>query len=831
MQVDLYRLQSEELASGDLNIHNQQNMRFVDAGLSEVVSAPTVGPFTPDSDTSATLGDFLSRPVQINSFTWLETSTAIAQTSFNPWQLYFNDTSVKKKLENFKLLRCRLHLKFVVNASPFYFGSMRVSYCPMASGQDNIVISSDQMKISQLPGLYLEPATMTTAEMELPFLWPNSWLDVVDNNEFLNMGRIRYVLFAKLRSANAVASASVRIACYAWATDVEVAGLTSYLALQSDEYEEDGVISGPATAIADVAGKLKDAPIIGPFATATEKGANIVSSIARLFGYSNPPVISDVMPYAPKSFHAFSSVDTSIPSDKLSLDPKNEVTIDNSVTGAGSEDQLALSFLMRKESFLQGALWQGADAENKILWSAPVTPMYVSQLGAPGSQNIRNYTPASYFSTMFEQWRGSITYRFKFIKSRYHTGRLIITWDPHGVPGNDYETTNLTRIVDLQTEEEAIITVPYKQPFAWLNTAVYANNFSNGATPTFTLDPLAQNGVIQVRVLTTLTGPSTLPEIDILTFVSCGEDYEVSVPANLPQEVSSFALQSQSVEQDELAGERPELVNGLALVTVGESIKTLRTLLHRSSFVEQQPVGNPLTSATTFQPEGLQMCTNLFHRVPRGFGFDDDALMWANKTLSAGSASFNFVANHPIWWVINCFAGYRGSVVHHFNVETNGRGVISYFGAERYDGSPVIDPLKQARNRFTNVAVMDSASTCSRFGVTTTLNVPRKANAQKGGSITNCQTQAALSIVSPQYSAWRFRPAFEPVRDLFPDGSVQEAESVRVDTSFYSTSLAARAPWPMISHYVAAGVDFNPVYFLCTPSLYVVPMPTANDTF
>jgi len=116
--------------------------------------------------------------------------------------------------------------------------------------------------------------------MELPFLWPNSWVDVIDNDEFLNLGRIQYVLYSKLRSANGVANASVRISCYAWATDVEVAGLTSYLALQADEYSEPGPISGPATAVAQVAGMLRDVPVVGRLATAAETGANLVGGIA-----------------------------------------------------------------------------------------------------------------------------------------------------------------------------------------------------------------------------------------------------------------------------------------------------------------------------------------------------------------------------------------------------------------------------------------------------------------------------------------------------------------------------------------------------------------------
>jgi hypothetical protein len=830
--MDLYRLQSEELSQGHTRIRTQQNMQFIDAGLDEVIPAPPIGSFHPNGDSGARLGDFLSRPVQIDTFTWSEGNTAAIQDSFNPWQLYFSDPGIKRKLDNYKLIRCKLHLKFVVNASPFFYGSLRVSYCPLADGHDDYRVTSDQIKLSQTPGLFLEPANMTSSEMELPFIWPNAWLNVADSQEFINMGRIQYVLYAKLRSANGVAAASVRVACYAWATDVEVAGLTTAAALQSDEYEEPGVISGPASAVARIASRLSQTPVIGGLATATAVGANIVSDVARAFGFSNPPVINDVMPYAPKAFHSFSSVDTSLPMDKLSVDPKNEVTIDNSVAGDHSHDPLILKDLLCRDSFLQGTLWQGADAENKILWSAPVTPINFA-LQPFGSQSVLNSTPASYMGRLFKYWRGGMTYRFRFIKSRYHTGRLIITWDPNGTPNSDYETTTMVRVVDLQHEDEVVITIPYKQPTAWSLTLGYPNNYSNGATPSLTYAPNVHNGIIQVRVLTTLTGPTTLPEIDILTFVSCADDIEMAVPEELPQSLSAFTLQSADVSVDDFVGD----VAGVAeeptveLVTVGETIQSLRTLLHRSSFVSTQLVGNPTTGVATFQPNGLQMCVNYFDRFPCDYGFDPSGSNWAVKSLTAGNAPFNFCAVHPLNWITNCFSGYRGSIVHHFNVETNGSEAISYFGAERDDRSPIIFPTLNARNRFTTVINPTDASSASRFSIASNSGVKRKTVGQRGMALTNCGTQSALSVVSPQYSVWRFKPAFAPVRDEFPTAAYSENQSIRVDTSFRATSVGLLSAWPVISHYVAAGVDFNPVFFVCAPSLFDVALPVASDAY
>lgn len=819
--MNLYQLQSEDTIS---QIKTQENLQFVDAGLFETKSAPDLGPFRPDSDSGAGLGSFLSRPVQINSFSWQEANTAAIQATFNPWELYFLDPGIARKLDNYKLLRCKLHLKFVVNASPFFYGSLRVSYNPLADGRDNYRTTPDQLKLSQTPGLYLEPASMTTSEMELPFLWPNSWLNVADRDEFMNMGRIQYVLYSKLRSANGVAAADVRVACYAWATDVELAGLTSTLSLQSDEYESVGSISGPASAIAKVAGKLASTPVIGPFATATEIGAGAVANIARIFGFSNPPVIDDVKPVAPKAFHAFSSVDTSVPLDKLSLDPKNEVTVDNTVAGASSEDPLLLKNLLSRESFVQGTLWQGAYVENRVIWTIPVTPMIIAQSTDTGN-SLRHYTPASYFGQMFKYWRGGMTYRLRFIKSKYHTGRLIITWDPTGLPGTDYETTTMVRIVDLQMEDEVTLTIPYKQQTAWSTTQYTTNNFSNGSVPSLTLSKYQQNGVLQVRVLTTLTGPAATPEIDILCFASAASDMELSVPQELP-DVSIYDIQSADVISS---------VSGLStdhnvdIVTVGETVASLRTLLHRSSQVGTQVLGRPALTASTWVTDGLQCCVNYFPRVPIGYGASP-----LGSSFAVGSSAnypFAFVANHPINWVLNCFTGYRGAIVHHFNVERNGVDTINLETLERDDRIHILESGVNARNRFTATANVGAPSSLARLSISNQLNVRRRAYGQRGLAITNCETQAGLSIVSPQYSSWRFRPAYEPVRDIFPTLDKTEFESIRLDTSFRATSVGPTSAWPIVSQYVAAGVDFNPIYFVCTPTLSAYATPTASDAF
>lgn len=814
-----------DLADGSTAIVSQQNVKFSDAGMGETLSAPGIS-FRPDCDTGSKLGDFLSRPVAISSFSWAEGSTTAVQLQFNPWELYFNNALIKNKISNFARLRCKLRLKFVVNASPFYFGAMRVCYTPISnSNLDAYESAGAQIKLSQLPGGYIYPADMTSFEMELPFLWPHAWLEVGTLSEFTAMGRVQYILYSKLRSANGSTSTNVNITCYAWAEDVELAGLTSGLALQSDEYEQEGKISGPATAVANVAGMLSNAPVIGPLAMATQVGAQAVSSIASLFGFSNPPVISDVQAYQPKSFHAFANVETSLPLDKLSVDPKNEVTIDREVVGANPDDELVLTNFCGKKSFVFGTLWTDAYAPGTQLMRIPVTPNNWQSVAATG-QGYINETPASHATKLFRYWRGSMVYTLKFVKSRYHTGRVQVSWDPQGVPGSNSETTTMTRIIDLQVETEVELSIPFKGVDPWLSTQNGTDNWTNSTSGTITYDKNAHNGVIKVTVLNELTGPAASQELDMLLFVHAGSDFRMAVPNELP------SYTSLDVQSDIADGAEDTIESWVPAVTVGESVVSLRSLLHRSSLWHSQWLGNPLSAAATYRTKSLYQHVNMIPRFPLDPGFNTKAVNYATAPVAATKAQFQFSPNHPMNWIGNCFAGYKGGIVHHFNIVCNGNVLVDDVRVERDFRTHILDVApRQAINRFSIATASDEGSGLARSALNTTFNVNRTAQGHRGMSLTNTNTQSALSVVTPQYSRWKFKPAHIWIRDTVNGTTDYDSLKLCVQTRGGMSGTTTDDGWPIVNIFVAAGVDFDLVHFLCVPTYRSFALPAADNTY
>lgn len=782
-----------------------------------------------DTDDMASLGKFLSRPVVINQYTWNE-DTVFTPTVIYPWHLFFNDTYIKNKLTNYARIRCRLKLKFIINASPFYYGSLRACYFPLdplTNGRSVFGAAPENLiRFSQAPGVYLEPQSMSTVEMELPFLWEGDWLDTAKADCFKLMGSLATVQFARLLSANDVTGAGVSVKVYAWAENVEIAGLTIGPLLQSDEYEErDGAISNVASSVANVAARAADIPIIGPYARMAEVGADAVSGVAKLFGYSNPPVIEDSKPVTVKSFHALANTDVSVPMDVLAIDPKNELALSSANNGLDGEDELSVVGLCSRESFLAGSTWLSSMASDTPLVTAPVTPGLSAQTLTP---TTLFFTPMSYIGEMFKFWRGGIKFKFRFIKTKYHRGRVSITWDPNfNIKSDpDTETTNLTRIVDLENETEVEFVVPYKSAQPYLRTTL---NFqtSVSSTPTTTMDKLYDNGVIIMRVQNILTGPSTTPNVTVLMFVSAADDFEYAVPDELNDNLTIW-------EQSEPVLESEDPQSSKSQITVGEKIASVRSLLHRTSYWSTQTMGSMWDDAGVLYATGWRRTHNLLPKVPLEYGYNPDGCNW---TSSPSTAVFQYSKNHPITWILNAFAAYKGSTNVTLNANRGSPIVnasdMSEFSVTRYYGDYLVRPTKQNRNASTDYNNYSAVSSIARSSVITASGAgnPAVSSGRTGMSLTNTRTQAGLQVHVPQYANKRLLVAWGKCRnDGFSDGQ-DNPENICVSSFWYQNVVSsATAAWPLVDIYYSAGIDFNPIFFVCTPRLVQLSPPTALNS-
>lgn len=824
----LFSLQSEEHAATapvTSSTEEQGTTYFIDAEVGETViaNASYNKVAQVDSTEDLTLGEFLARPTTIDTFTWNTTDPLGLLQTITPWKLLLNTTSVKRKLENYAFMRAKLHIKVLLNATPFQFGTMRVAYQPMDGNLTRKFrgsATSNLIPLSQLPGFYIYPTDNAGGEMELPFVYNRNWLDLTSDGNVTDFGALFYTVFANLDVAISGGPTNVTVRTLAWLTDVELMGSTGKLTLQSDEYGN-GAISKPATAIANFASHLTNIPIIGKFARATQIGASAVSTIASMFGFTNVPNIENVAPFYPMTAPQLATAEISVPFQKLSLDPKTELSIDPTPFGVSGHDELALSYLKQKESYFGTCLWTTANNSDSLLLSVRVTPdLKISEdiigIASAVVGKRTNMVPLAHIGALFENWRGSLKFRFKVIGTKYHKGRLKISYDPIFNIGGTNVDTNIVynHIMDLGETNEVTITVPYHQELGWFRTDT-DSSINNWSTTAISSRFPSDNGTLSVRVYNTLEAP-VASTVRILVFVSAGDDFEFANPSGSVASTGTAILPSLFALQSEVHFGTPVVPepNRYGL-NFGESIHSLRKLLHRMVIQDTVPLPVGVVSAYNIYRKGLM-------RMPYTPGFISGFPTSANGVVTVGPKNYAFNTMHPMPWVTSMFVGFRGSA--NFCVTTN---------------SPKVTQDDIRFIRVTDAAALTAANrvVVRQATITGTSSFNQKVagldvinfnrNGLAGMAMTSASANPSGIFNLPDYNNYNFalaNPASYVEGDSF-DGTLRQGVLVTVTSA--NTTATEELGYTTLITAVGAGPDFTCIFFCCTPTVdWIVGDPT-----
>lgn len=797
---------SEAMGSG---VQTQENVEFIDESVGEIMYSESLADnsYLNSMVPGADLAKFLSRPLPIQDFEW-EIGTD-PTFDFRPWHDYFIDARVVKKLDNYAFLSCSLKVKFVVNASPFLYGCAYASYQPLYTINPHTLSGVDEMdlpRLSQRPHIKILPQDCAGGEMQLPFFYHKDWLRVTRAADFTNMGRIEFREFVPLLSANGGTTSTVSVTVYAWAEDVKLAGPTIGLSMQSKDEYGTGIVSLPASAIATAAGYFENIPIIGRFATATQIGANAISGIASLFGWSNPPVVEDVKPYKSLVYHSVGTASLSEPVEKLTLDPKNEVTVDPTCTGLTNADEMSIPYIVQRESFLVKTSWDNTHSSGDQLFLAGVTPSIAAKAVVTNGYTIA-LTPPAHLAAMFKCWRGDLIFRFHVIATKYHKGRLAIIWDPVGGISSaaDYTNVTYTKIIDIGVENDVEFRVPYMQAKPWLETEW--SSFSN--TELYRIDGVSQffqdsdrrNGTINLRVLTKLTSPVDTADVSILVSVRGAPDLEFNSPLELSSrysywitpEVEEAELQSQDVPKvcHTTLAEASSAEKTRYLVNFGENINNMRTLLRRSSR------GIMFDAETTTPAADWVFRAITLRQLPPQVGYDANGLHEDSATNAV-----TYGRMHPICWMQMCYMGRRGSTRIHIVAEHDGAyGNISVARADSVTNKTgtITDKSLAA---ITNAGLNYQMSTLAYY--------------QEGAAVTSQLTQAGLSVELPLYNVNRFVSCDPLYNNIGESETDNDSNTFQLQYQHFDSNVSGT-----IDVLYSIGTDFNFLFYLDAPTIFV----------
>lgn len=767
----------------------------------------------------ATLGEFLRRPIKIATITWT-TAAGSSFTDINPWTLFFTDPAVAQKIKNYFLVRCKLHVRFFLDGGPFYYGRLLASYTPLH--QDSVleknraIAFNDCIAASQRPHIYIDPCTSEGGTMALPFFWPKDYMYALASTaEWDKMGLLNVRDLSQLKHANG-ATGSVNITVYAWAEDIDLLVPTSQSAVFENQSEySTGIVSKPLSAAANIASQLSNVISIAPYAKATQMTLTGLANLARLLGFSRPTILTDIMPMRSVPLGFLATMDRSELVQKLTSDSKQELTIDPRVTGLGDKDEMLLSSVASRESFLTKFTWTTSASPDTLLFSIAVTP---SLLAVSGDE--LSMTPMCFAALPFQYWRGTLYFRIVIVASAHHKGRIRCTYDPYNAivaPTN----VNYTRVVDIAQTKDFTIPVAWSQDtgFKLVDTAL-AQKYSTVAS--VASSPNTYNGILNYFVANSLTSPNSTPnnDVEVLVFVSAGTDFEVAAPiSDTIDNLSVFTSQSGSGPMDPSVTAAPldnepigqnqitpigggGAYGSLYDVYFGEKISSIRSCIKRyNSYTTIFPPNSARNTGSNYSWNIDQQA------FPFARGYDPNG---GYTTTGPKLKKFHPVNQTMLSYFSLPFVARRGGVRYKISPSGNQSNLSNTIQCQRL--SSIL---------ASNATVSQQANIISLTGSTESLSVwynNRIGSSWEGAAVGTTLDGSGLEVEVPYYTNQRF----DLCRRTTATAGVQYSRLITWLNYYYQSSAA----FPSVTYYVAAAEDMSFHFFLSVPVFYAYSLST-----
>lgn len=724
------------------------------------------------------LDEFFSRPIKITSFQW--TLAGTLNQMFDPWNLYFSNLNVARKLTNYDYISAKLHVKIVLNGTPFHYGHLVFSYLPLDvecgthEPQGMASLKRQKRKMSTLMNVELDPVNNKSGVICCPFMYPWDMMEISElltpTNEYQSLGNITMASYTTLGAASATPVANLSISVFAWATDVVLAGPSavvysatekgnslSYAKLSGtpDSEYTSGVLSKPLGLISKGTGVMSKVPIIGNFMNTASKVAGVAADLASFFGFSKPPQLepANFMKRLPMANTAVvRGTETVL---KTTFDPKQAVNMSPTIANIDDHDELILSRFLTKSAYVDQFTWSVADAVDSVVCYGRNQPIdFDFQTDGFGNGTILP-TPLSLGCLPFTYWSGSIVYRIKVVASAYHSGRLRFTFTPNlslGVVVGEYNT-QYSAIIDLADNTDVFITVP------WMNNASYLNidttNYINDSVGTLvkTGIPGFSNGVWTLSVMNELVSPYNLADVEVLIYKCGGPDFEVFNPRDgVTSSHDGFPTISSLSPRASVAASALDATNTLTLFGKvatdteianrqadysGEATLSFRELLKRYSYSHtySRAVGSNSETAYTFR------ILLPFQPTYIGAGGAGDSF---NVTAAPASTPFNFSRNTLMGLLATCFVGHRGSIRSKYVPTTRGVEINQLTFARQ----GVLTGALNSDPGLLSVPVQGASASARTFSDT--------AGGWTGAVVTDGHEQRCLEVDVPFYSRQRF---------------------------------------------------------------------------
>lgn len=486
--------------------------------------------------------EFLEKPYPLISAQLGTASTGVLQT-INLYSSVLNQAIYQDKLKGFLAFRATAVVRLQVNGNRFQQGRLIMHFLPQGSVNGMYPTNMrnlDLILITQQPRVELDINTQSECVMEIPYTSPFNYLDL--QNGVGNLG----VLYLSVYSALEATGGSTNCDYTIWVSfkDVEiVTPSTGTLTFSTQmatgkkvkgkdlEEQETDKLSTKIRVLSQGIGDFGKtvASVFPPLTSITEPvswALGVASGVAAAFGWSKPTVANVPMIVKFGNPPYFQNSDVACTAAVLANQSNNEVSCLPGFAGSNI-DEMSITYIASRPAFFESIAWSTTSSVDTELISYPLTPAFFykrrTTTNATNTFTYDLHTPVSYISRFFRYYRGSLKFTFKFVKTEFHSGRLVLTYTPGNgtVPVTNAATTFTFReILDIRQANEYSFVMPYASVVPYRSVL---RMFGEGPN---------EYGSISLRVLNDLIAPANVPStVRILVEVSAHDDFELAGPA------------------------------------------------------------------------------------------------------------------------------------------------------------------------------------------------------------------------------------------------------------------------------------------------------------
>jgi hypothetical protein len=625
---------------------------------------------------------FLEKPQLVVSGFFTNTDTASSFTQFTFPGFYGTKPIWTEKVRGYFGIRMDLSFRLVVNATRFQQGRYMLLWKP-AGGADPsnaktaALIAGHVMTLaqrSQMPHAEIDINCDTEIQFDIPFSNQFNFCHVrtiTAGNSYNSLGSIQIYPYSALSAV--AGSLSCGYTLYVSAKNVELiaaatpqSGRFNVTRRGKNETEKEqesanmGPISSVMSRISKASSILTGVPVLSSYASSASWIADIVGKTANVFGYSRPVNLEHANRMTKDIFPYFANTDGPDNSYPMGLSYKNELASMNGISPTDL-DEMDFSFLVTIPSYIKTVKWEtnATHPAGTLLDSFPVSPNGISFPSTTvNTALLLHLAPCQFVSRLFQYWRGTMVYKFKIVKTEFHSGRLSFSFNPQtslqalSTVQSFADLPYIHRdIIDIRIDNEVIFKVPFVSDTPWKEG--------------ITTDDADTTGIFAIHVIDPLVAPDTVSQsVSILVEISMGPDAEFAVPSATDITTPFYGAAPQMGNFDNASLPEPNNCNEVnttvgAMTTlddttvnsslcIGEKISSLRRLMRKPSpfvFTGSTPTQSGIT-VWPFHVTG--MTQNGAANVNPTVASDLYGLLSSLYLYSRGSVRLKYVNANPI---------------------------------------------------------------------------------------------------------------------------------------------------------------------------------------